>query len=79
MTNSNNNEPSFLKELWNGIVEGEKDALRFARIGAIVGAVLGGAGGFYVFEYLGVGGILAGFFGGAIILGIAAWLMYHFA
>lgn len=73
------NQSSFLKDLWHGIVESEKDALLFARWGAIIGAVLGAAGGFYVYEYLGVGGILAGFFGGGIILGVVSWFMFHTA
>ncbi len=73
--NEQQDPPSFWKVIGEGFWDSEKEALRFAKGGAIIGAALGAAGGFYLFDVLGVLGVLAGFFGGAIILGIAVWLM----
>lgn len=77
--------PSAWRDVFSGnailtsIVETQKDALRFARGGAIVGAMLGIGSGIYFFHVFGVVGVVIGLIAGAIICGIAAWLMYQLA
>lgn len=67
------------RAILDSIIEDQKDALRFARWGAIIGAMLGAGLGLYGFGTFGLIGIGIGLIAGAIIFGIAAWLMYQLA
>jgi len=77
--------PAFWREIFSGraildgIIENQKDALRFARAGAIIGAIIGIGLGVYGFGTFGLIGVGVGLIAGAIIFGIAAWLMYQLA
>ena len=71
--------PSFWSVVGENFIEGEKSALRFARGGAIVGAVLGTGLGIYLFDVFGLAGVGTGFVAGAVIGGVGSWLMYQFA
>ena len=71
--------PSFWSVIAESFIEQEKDALRFGRAGAIVGALLGAGLGIYFFAIFGVLGIGVGLFAGAAIGGIGAWLFYQLA
>ncbi len=71
--------PSFWRVIAQSIIEGEKHALRVARGGAIVGALLGAGAGIYFFEYFGWMGIRFGLIAGAVAGGVGLWLIYWLA
>ena len=80
MTDSDNNQAhSIWREILNSIIESQKDALRIARAGAIIGALLGLGAGIYwfgLFSWIGIG---VGLIAGTIIGGVGLWLMYQIA
>ena len=71
--------PPFWSVVVESLIEGEKAALRFARAGAIVGALLGAGLGFFLISVFGVLGIGVGLVAGAAVGGIGAWFMYQTA
>ena len=77
--NNKNEPPSFWRVMFDGLIEGEIAALRFARGGALVGAVLGVGIGILLFSAFGFLGIGVGFVAGAAVGGIGAWLLYQAA
>ena len=80
MTEKDQREPpSFWSVIAESFIEGEKAALRFARVGAIVGAVLGAGVGILLISVFGLLGIGAGLIAGAAIGGVGAWLLYQTA
>ena len=77
MSQDNNDEnPSFLKQLFTGIVEDQIKALRFGLGGAVVGAVAGGALGVFLWNSFGLTGVGACLLGGAVVGFVAAWFLY---
>ncbi len=80
MTEKDQREPpSFWGVIAESFVEGEKAALRFARVGAIFGAVLGSGLGLLLVSVFGLLGIGVGLMAGAAIGGVGAWLLYQTA
>ena len=79
MDNGKEDPPSFWRVMAENFVEGEKDALRFARGGAFVGTILGAGLGFYLFNVFGLLGVGACLLAGFVIGGIGAWLFYQLA
>lgn len=70
---------SLVKELGKSLVEDQKSALRFARAGAIVGALVGLGLGIYGYGTFGLFGLGAAFLVCTIVGGVGAWLMHQFA
>ncbi|MGF1528492.1 MAG: hypothetical protein ACFCBW_17085 [Candidatus Competibacterales bacterium] len=71
--------PPFWGVVAKGIIEIEKEVLRFAGIGAIIGALLGAGLGIYLFAIFGWLGVGVGLIAGAVIGGIGVWLMCQLA
>ena len=67
---------SFLKQLFTGIIDDQKKALRFGLWGAAVGAVAGTALGVVLFKSFGLAGVGVCLLGGAVIGFVAAWFLY---
>lgn len=80
MTNEHDpKQPSIWGGFLQSLVDDQKDALRFAGYGAVIGLVAGTSLGIYGFATFGWFGIGAGAVGGVLIGAIGLWLMYQLA
>lgn len=69
-------QTSFWRDIADSVIDDQKDALRFARIGAVLGAAVAGSVGLFYFGFF---GLIAGVISGAIVGGIGLWLMHQLA
>lgn len=70
---------SILRDLGTSLVDDQKSALRFARAGAILGALVGLGLGIYGYGTFGLFGLGAAFIVCTIVGAVGAWLMHQFA